>query len=103
MSESMRIKEHPILGADDGAKYITIYFEGKPIEAKEGEPVAVSLAAAGIKALRYTQHRNEPRGIYCAQGKCSDCMMIVNGRPNVRTCVTPAEDGMRVEIQHGLV
>ena len=35
-------------------------------------------------------------------GRCSDCMMIVDGQPNVRTCVTLVKDGMRVEVQHGL-
>ena len=29
-------------------------------------------------------------------------MMIVNGVPNTRTCVTMVEDGMKVETQHGL-
>ena len=27
--------------------------------------------------------------------------MIVDGQPNVRTCVTPVRDGMRVEFQDG--
>lgn len=103
MSESMRITDHPILGPDESRNSVTIYFEGKAIEAKEGEPIAVALAAAGIKALRTTTHTHEPRGIYCAQGRCNDCMMIVNGKPDVRTCITPVEEGMTVEMQHGLV
>ena len=35
-------------------------------------------------------------------GQCTDCVMVVNGRPNVRTCVTRVEAGMRVETQRGL-
>jgi NADH dehydrogenase/NADH:ubiquinone oxidoreductase subunit G len=27
--------------------------------------------------------------------------MIVNGIPNVRTCVTPVEEGMVIETQYG--
>ena len=27
--------------------------------------------------------------------------MIVNGEPNVRTCITPLEEGMTVETQYG--
>jgi len=34
-------------------------------------------------------------------GRCTDCMMIVNGQPNVRTCVTPARDGMVIQTQVG--
>lgn len=28
--------------------------------------------------------------------------MIVNGKPNVRTCITPLEAGMKVETQYGV-
>jgi NADH dehydrogenase/NADH:ubiquinone oxidoreductase subunit G len=30
-----------------------------------------------------------------------DCLMVVDGRPNVRACMTPVSDGMRVETQRG--
>ena len=35
-------------------------------------------------------------------GVCQDCLVTVDGRPNVRACVTPVRDGMRVESQRGL-
>ena len=70
--------------------------------ALEGEPIAAALINAGITAFRTTQKRHEPRGIFCAIGRCTDCMMVVDGQPNTRTCVTPVRDGMRVETQHGL-
>ena len=72
------------------------------MEAREGEPIAMALAAAGIRVFRTTEKLHEPRGVYCSMGRCSDCMMIVDGQPNVRTCVTLVKDGMRVEVQHGL-
>jgi len=81
---------------------IQIEVDGKLIPAREGEPIAAALLAAGIKALRRTTKRDEPRGVYCALGRCTDCAMTVNGRPNVRTCVTPAEDGMVIRSQQGL-
>ncbi len=102
MSESMRITNHSVLGGEPEGKTVTIYYEGRPIEAREGEPIAAALTAAGIKVFRTTEKRKEPRGVYCAMGRCSDCMMIVDGQPNVRTCVTPVKDGMKVEVQHGL-
>ncbi len=98
----MRVIEHPVLGDLKEKKSITIYFDGKPIQAFEDEPVAAALLNAGIKAFRKTPKRHEPRGIFCAIGRCTDCMMIVDGVPNVRTCVTGARDGMRVESQDGL-
>ena len=98
----MRIEDHPILGKPERGKKVVVLFDGKAIEAYEGEPIAASLAAAGVRIFRYTEKLKEPRGISCALGRCTDCVMIVNGIPNTRTCVTPVEDGMRVETQFGL-
>jgi len=50
-----------------------------------------------IWVIKY--HR--PRGFFCAIGKCSSCLMKVNGIPNVRTCVTELEEGMKIETQKG--
>ena len=98
----MRITEHPILDVEQRKKPVTIYYNGKPLPAYEGEPVASALMAAGIRAFRTTVKKREPRGVFCAIGRCTDCMMIVDGRPNTRTCVTPVHDGLRVEKQEGL-
>ena len=102
MSDNMRITCHPVLGEEENSRTVTIYYEGRPVEAREGEPIAAALTAAGIRVFRTTEKTHEPRGLYCAMGRCSDCMMIVDGKPNVRTCVTPVREGMRLEIQHGL-
>lgn len=98
----MRILEHPILGPLGKKKEITLVVDGKRIKAHEGEMIASALVAAGIKTFRRTSKRGEPRGIFCAIGRCTDCVMEVNGRPNVRTCVTPVEADMVVNTQEGL-
>ena len=51
--------------------------------------------------FRKTSKRGEPRQLFCGIGRCTDCVMIVDGQPNVRTCVTPVREGMRVEVQDG--
>lgn len=102
MEASMRIADHPILGPLEPVEMVTIYFDGTPVQARRGEPVAAALMNAGVKAFRKTPKRHEPRGIFCAIGRCTDCMMIVNGKPNTRTCVTLAEEGMVVQTQDGL-
>lgn len=99
----MRVVDHPILGELGDVRKVTLYYNGEPIEAVEGEPIASALINAGIKAFRTTAKKHEPRGIFCAIGRCTDCMMIVDGIPNTRTCVTKVKDGMRVEKQEGLV
>lgn len=93
----MKYENHPILGKRESHKKITILFEGNKIIAEEGEPVAVALMNEGIKDFRVTRNKLEPRGVYCAIGRCTDCMMTINGQPNVRTCITPAEEGMIIE------
>lgn len=98
----MRIKEHPILGKSKKREKVTINVDGKDIAAFKGEMIASALWANGIKILRYTGKLNQPRGIFCAIGRCTDCIMTVNGVPNVRTCVTPVEEGMKVITQKGL-
>lgn len=81
---------------------MTIYCDGRPIQAVEGEPVAAALLAAGVYAMRTTVKRGEPRGVFCAIGRCTDCVMTVDGIPNVRTCITPVREGMKVATQRGV-
>lgn len=97
-----RVEHHPILGDLGEQKKVTFYYNGIPMEGIEGEPVAAALMSAGIRVFRTTAKRREPRGIFCAIGRCTDCMMVVDGIPNTRTCVTSLKEGMRVEKQEGL-
>lgn len=97
----MRVKKHPILGTIDWKDKVKITVDGMELSAVRGEMIAATLMAHRIKVHRYTTKAHEPRGIYCGIGQCTDCVMIVNGKPNVRTCITPVEDGMVIETQEG--
>lgn len=97
-----RIEEHAILGPDECVNYVTITVDGKKIQAKEGEMILAALLANDIIVNRYTRKEHEPRGLFCGIGQCTDCVMVVNGCPNVRTCVTPVEEGMVIETQNGV-
>ena len=94
----MRIAEHPLLEFER-KKVIHFTFNGQRIKAYEGETIAAALHAAEIKVLSRSITYSRPRGFFCAIGKCASCMMNVNGVPNVKTCVTLAEEGMVVESQ----
>jgi predicted molibdopterin-dependent oxidoreductase YjgC len=98
----MRIIDHPILGKLEKKPVVTIEVDGEIIEAVEGEPIASALIASGRTIFRHTNKTGEPRGVFCAIGRCTDCLMIVDGIPNVRTCVTPVKEGMKIETQKGL-
>jgi predicted molibdopterin-dependent oxidoreductase YjgC len=98
----MRVHEHPILGSEKREFNAVLYVDGKEIQAMAGEPIAAALLAAGIRKFRLTPKDRRPRGIFCGIGRCTDCIMTVDGVPNVRTCVTPVRDGMIIESQIGL-
>ena len=97
----MRITEHPILGPSENTGTVRVTINGKEYNAQRGEVIASVLMANGIMIHRYTHNRNNARGVYCGIGQCTDCVMVVNGVPNVRTCITPVEDGMSIETQKG--
>ena len=96
----MRLSEHPILSFPRGEK-VQITYNGQPVEAYAGETIAAALHAAGIYHLSDSAARHRPRGFFCAIGQCSSCMMVVDGRPNVKTCTTYVREGMKVENQQG--
>lgn len=93
-----RIKDHPILDFSE-SDIIPFTFDGKPMEGKEGDTIASALHANGIKVLGYHFKTKRPRGFYCAIGNCSSCLMVVDGKSNVRTCTEPLKAGMVVETQ----
>jgi D-hydroxyproline dehydrogenase subunit gamma len=79
---------------------VVLTLDGRPVTAYEGESVAALLLAEGIIATRVTRG-GEPRGVYCGMGVCFDCLVVVDGVPNTRACVTWVRDGMSVERQAG--
>jgi len=97
----LRVRWHPVLGDMDKGREVFIFVDGRRIPAREGEPLAAALFAAGIRRTRYSRKRGEPRGPFCMVGRCTECLMTVDGVGNVRTCVTPVREGMRVETPGG--
>jgi predicted molibdopterin-dependent oxidoreductase YjgC len=91
-----------IAGAFRRGDEVKLLLDGKPINAYEGESIAAALLAAGIRRFRATAVTGEPRGPYCGMGVCFECLMEVDGQPNVRTCQTAVRDGMRLRMQVGL-
>ena len=94
----MRIKEHPILKFEKKKK-LSFFFDGKKVLGYEGDTIASALHAIGVKVLSHSIELNRPRGFYCAIGNCSSCYMIVDGKPNVKTCVTLLLENMVVKKQ----
>ena len=96
----MSIKNHPILGEAPETEMVTVLLDGVPVRVEKGQMIAAALLDQGIRINRYTRNGHSPRGIFCGIGQCTDCVMVVNGQRNVRTCITPVEDGMVIETQN---
>jgi len=75
---------------------VTIIVDGARVSAYAGETIGGVLLAAGRRAWRHTR-RGQPRGLFCGIGVCFDCLVTVNGTPNVRACLTPVVEGMVVQ------
>ena len=73
-------------------------FDGRPISGYADETIAACLVANGIRAFR-TDRAGAPRGMYCGMGVCFECLVRVDGRENVRACMTALGDAGRIETQ----
>ena len=96
-----RIAEQSIRGDLGPGKEVPVFFKRQAIEARAGEPIMAALVAAGVEVFRYTK-KGSPRRMFCGIGRCTDCVMTVDGVPGVRTCVTNVQDGMKIERQKGV-
>jgi sarcosine oxidase subunit alpha len=84
----------------DSQETFTLQFNGRPIAAQQGDTVASALYRAGRRIFSRSFKYHRPRGLLCLAGKCPNCMMNVDGVPNVRACVTAARPGTQVENQN---
>lgn len=90
-----RVERHPVLTPPPRPE-IKFLFNDLPLPAGEGEVISSALYAAGIKVFGHHHRDGGAQGIFCANGQCSQCMVIADGKP-VKACMTPVVPGMRVE------
>ena len=76
---------------------IRFTFDGKPVEAYEGDTVASALFAAGRRTFSRSFKYHRRRGLLCCAGQCPNCIVAVDGAPGVRACIEPVREGMKVE------
>ena len=95
-----RITKHPILEIPEN-KEISFTWNGKKLTGYEGEMISSTLFANGIQIFGHHPKDNSPQGLFCANGQCSQCLVIADGLP-VKSCMTPLAVGMVVESVEGL-
>jgi sarcosine oxidase subunit alpha len=65
-----------------------------------GDTIGSALYASGRRVFSRSFKYHRPRGLLCCSGHCPNCMMTVDGVPNVRLCVEPLREGAVVEPQN---
>jgi len=76
---------------------VTFSFNGRDFQCESGQTMAAALIAADQRELRSTRFGSEPRSIFCGIGICYDCVVVVDGIANQRSCLVEVKSGMRVE------
>jgi D-hydroxyproline dehydrogenase subunit gamma len=90
----------PLPAGLERGERVAIELDGVDVEAYEGETVAALLLALGHIETRRTVG-GAARGVYCGMGLCFDCLVVVDGVPNTRACMTWVREGLRVQRQDG--
>ncbi len=82
------------------SRTVTISFDGVPIEAYIGDTVGSAIYGSGQRLFSRSFKYHRPRGLLCCRGACPNCLVTVDGTPNVRACVTPVAEGMQIRSQN---
>ena len=84
----------------DRSREIRFFFDGWPARGFPGDSIGSALFARGQRVFSRSFKYHRPRGLLCCRGQCPNCMMRVDGVPNVRVCTEPVREGARVEAQN---
>jgi sarcosine oxidase, subunit alpha len=97
----MRLPPQPGERIDRNAP-VAFTFEGRTVGGFVGDTIGSALYASGRRVFSRSFKYHRPRGLLCCSGACANCMMTVDGVPNVRVCATPVRDGADVRAQNVL-
>jgi sarcosine oxidase subunit alpha len=84
----------------DRTQEVTFTFGGRAINAFHGDTFGSALFASGQRVFSRSFKYHRPRGLLCCSGSCPNCMMTVDGIPNVRVCVEPVRGRADVRPQN---
>ncbi|CAB3875527.1 (2Fe-2S)-binding protein [Achromobacter anxifer] len=76
---------------------IRIYINNREALAYPGETVVTALLAAGVSVFRRS-HGHAAHAPVCNMGVCFECLVTIDGCQSVRSCMTLATEGMRIEV-----
>lgn len=81
-------------------KPVTIIVDDNPVTVPAGISVAAAVLGHHHSGETYTHPVDgSPRAPYCLMGVCFECMMEVDGEPNVQSCLVTVKEGLVVKRQ----
>ena len=80
-----------------GEREVQFFVDGLPMRARQGECLAVALAACGAQVLRHSPGAGTARGMFCLMGSCQECLVHLDDAP-VLACMESVVSGMRVTL-----
>ena len=79
---------------------VRFLFRGRSRTASPGESLLRTLGREGLPLLQRSIRYHRPRAPFCGVGFCTQCLVRVNGTPNIRACRYVPRPGDRVETEN---
>jgi len=95
-----RVQTHPILPSREGI-WVRFFFNGSERVGLAGEMVSSAVFGTGQRVFGHHHKDGSPQGLFCANGQCSQCTLVIDGIAK-KSCITPLSEGMRVETLEGM-
>ena len=80
---------------------VNVTINGQPVQVSEGDTVAAAVLVHGLPSTRTTPVSGAPRAPFCLMGDCIECLMVIEGKANLRACMKLVREGMRIECLQG--
>jgi len=76
---------------------VTVQFDGTKYQLPNGENLAASLLAAGVRITRRSPTSGEARAPFCMMGTCFECQVRIDGITR-QACMTHVSEGLVVDM-----
>lgn len=100
MSLTRRIKRHTYIPLPQPSEEIRFRFNGRSLQAMEGETITTALLASGIEIFSRSFKYHRPRGVYDNHGQGAETLVTVDHAPNLLADRTLVKEGMDVKTQN---
>jgi len=95
-----RVDRHPVLDVPSEPEMVPFTFDGRTLYGRRHEMLSSALLANDLPVLGRHRRDGAPQGIFCANGQCAQCLVLVDGVA-AKACLTPVRAGIAVRSLSG--